>query len=186
MHSTSPERTPKLQLAAEWPSREECWITPKQNIPCPRAKKPQQDCRMSKIAFIIKPNTHQRLSEGSNKPCVHQDPEHPQRLRQNCVWVSPAEVPVSSGLPWGQGLWVQQTWVWHKPSWRRSPLTPPQSCQNLHRAGEIESWRAQTETCAHQDPEERGSDPTKDSPRLACECPGVSDGGVLYVVTLLI
>ena len=25
----------------------------------------------------------------------------------------------------GQGLWVQQTWVWHKPSWRRSPLTPP-------------------------------------------------------------
>ena len=23
----------------------------------------------------------------------------------------------------GQGLWVQQTWVWHKPSWRRSPLT---------------------------------------------------------------
>ena len=30
----------------------------------------------------------------------------------------------SSGLPQGQGLWVQQTWVWHKPSWRRSPLTP--------------------------------------------------------------
>ena len=24
-----------------------------------------------------------------------------------------------------QGLWVQQIWVWHKPSWRRSPLTPP-------------------------------------------------------------
>ena len=30
---------------------------------------------------------------------------------------------VSSGLPQGQGLWAQQTWVWHKPSWRRSPLT---------------------------------------------------------------
>ena len=30
---------------------------------------------------------------------------------------------VSSGLPQGQGLWVQRTWVWHKPSWRRSPLT---------------------------------------------------------------
>ena len=42
------------------------------------------------------------------------------------------EVPVSSGLPQGQRLWVQQTWVWHKPSWRRSPLTPPQSCQTLH------------------------------------------------------
>ena len=44
------------------------------------------------------------------------DPETPQRLRQNCVRVSPAEVQVSSGLPQGQGLWVQQTWLWHKPS----------------------------------------------------------------------
>ena len=35
------------------------------------------------------------------------DPEIPQRLRQNCVWVSPAEVWVSSGLPQGQGLWLQ-------------------------------------------------------------------------------
>ena len=31
-----------------------------------------------------------------------------------------------TGQQWpaqGQGLWVQQTWVWHKPFWRRSPLT---------------------------------------------------------------
>ena len=54
---------------------------------------------------------------------MHQDPETPQRLRQNCVWVSPEEVQASSGLPQGQGLWVQQTWVWQKSSWRRSPLT---------------------------------------------------------------
>ena len=33
------------------------------------------------------------------------------------------EVQVSSGLPQGQGLWVQQTWVWHKPSKRRSPIS---------------------------------------------------------------
>ena len=46
-------------------------------------------------------------------------------LRENCVWVSPVEVQVSSGLLQGRVLWVQQTWVWHKPSWRRSPLTPP-------------------------------------------------------------
>ena len=43
------------------------------------------------------------------------------------------EMRGGSGLPWGQGLWVQQSWVWHKPSWRRSPLTPPQRCQNLNR-----------------------------------------------------
>ena len=39
---------------------------------------------------------------------------------------------VSSGLPQGQAFWVQQTWLWHKPSWRRSPLIPSLSCQNLH------------------------------------------------------
>ena len=46
------------------------------------------------------------------------------------------EIRVSSGLLQEQGLWVQQTWMWHKPSWRRLPLTPPQSRQNLHRTGE--------------------------------------------------
>ena len=42
-------------------------------------------------------------------------------LRQNCVWASPVEVQVGSGLSQGQRLWV---WVWQKSSWRRSPLTP--------------------------------------------------------------
>ena len=88
-------------------------------------EKPQQDGRRGKIAFKIKPHTSQRCSEGSNKPCVHQNLETPQRLRQNYVWVSHVEVKVNSGLLLGQGLWEQQTWVWHKPSWRRSPLTPP-------------------------------------------------------------
>ena len=45
---------------------------------------------------------------------------------------------------------------------------------------EIDSWKAQTETCEHQDPRERSSDPTRDWPRLACECPGVSSGGVRW------
>ena len=29
--------------------------------------------------------TSNRNAEGSNKPCVHQDPETPQRLSQHCV-----------------------------------------------------------------------------------------------------
>ena len=85
-----------------------------------------------------------------------------------------------TGQQWmlqGQGFWVQQTWVWHKPSWRRSPLTPPQSRQNLHRTGETDSGRAQTEPCVHQDPGERSSDPTRLT-QTCRECPGVSDGGV--------
>ena len=60
-----------------------------------------------------------------DQDCVHQDPGTPQRLGQNCVWASPLAVQVISDLPQGQRLWVQQTWVWHKPSWRRSPLTTP-------------------------------------------------------------
>ena len=38
---------------------------------------PQQDGRRDKIAFRIESHTHQRHSEGSNKPCAHQDPEAP-------------------------------------------------------------------------------------------------------------
>ena len=33
-----------------------------------------------------------------------------------CLSIS-CGVQVSSGLPQGQRLWVQQTWVWRKPSW---------------------------------------------------------------------
>ena len=40
------------------------------------------------------------------------------------------------------------------------------------------SWRAQTKPCAHHKPGERSSDPTRDQPRLAHECPGVSGRGM--------
>ena len=68
MHSSSPMRTPKLQLMAEQLSIGECWIPPKIDTPRPRAKeKPQKDSRRGEIAFRIKPHTCQRRSEGSNK-----------------------------------------------------------------------------------------------------------------------
>ena len=76
--------------------------------------------------------------------------------------MSPLEVRVRSSLP--QGLWVQQTWVWHKPSWRRSPLTPPESRQDSHRTRETDSWRTNKTLCA---PGPR--DPTETEPEL-CEC----------------
>ena len=38
MHSSSPVRTPKLQLAAEQPVKWECWSPPKKDTPCPTAK----------------------------------------------------------------------------------------------------------------------------------------------------
>ena len=61
MRSSSPSRTPKLQLAAEQPSIGECWISPKKippppkkETPHPKAKKPQQDGRRGEIKFTIR------------------------------------------------------------------------------------------------------------------------------------
>ena len=122
---SSPAKTPELQLAAEQPSTGECWIPPKKDTPHPGAKeKPQKDGRRGKIAFRIQPHTDQRYSDGSSKTlCSSGEPSETEPDLPLSVGVSPAEVRVSSGLQ--QGLWAQQTWVWHKPSWRRLPLTPP-------------------------------------------------------------
>ena len=38
MHSTSPARTPKSQLAAEQSSIGSCWNPAKKDTPCPRTK----------------------------------------------------------------------------------------------------------------------------------------------------
>ena len=66
-----------------------------------------------------------RYAQRAQINLVHTLHRDPTETDQNCVWVSPAKEQISSGLPQGQGLLVQQTWVWHKPSWRRSPLTSP-------------------------------------------------------------
>ena len=90
-----------------------CWTTidrkmldpTKKDTPRPRAKeKPQQDLSRGEIAFRIKPHNCQRHSEGSNKLCAQQDPMTPKRLSQNCVWVYPVEVWISSGLLQGNTL----------------------------------------------------------------------------------
>ena len=106
-------------------------------------------------------------------------------LKQNIVhsrrphrdWVRPAFecFSVSCGgmdQLQGQGLWVQQTWVWHKPHLEEVAINLTIEPPDLHRTGETDSWRAQTKPCAQQDLGERSSDPTRDWPRLACECPG--------------
>ena len=66
--SSTPVRTPKLQLAPEQPLTGECWIPPETDTPCPRAKEKSQKCgRKGEIVFKIKPHTHQRCLEDSNK-----------------------------------------------------------------------------------------------------------------------
>ena len=53
--------------------------------------------------------------------------------------------------------------------------------QNLCITGGTDSRRAQIKSCAHQDPGEMSSDPTRDWPRLAQECPAEAwvSGGLL-------
>ena len=80
--------------------------------------------RRGEIVFRIKFHTHQRCSESSTTkkkqpPCVHQYPGIPQETGPDLllsVSVSPAEAEINSGLPWGQGLWLQQTWEVHDVS----------------------------------------------------------------------
>ena len=65
------------------------WYCSSNPMSHPRPKeKPQKDGSRGKITFRIKPPTHQRCSEGSSITRVHQDPETPQRLRQNCLSLS--------------------------------------------------------------------------------------------------
>ena len=127
---SSPGRTPKLQLAAEQPLTGEHWITQKRDIPSPRAKeKPQQDGGRGEIMFRIKPLTCQRLSEGSNKTCAHQNPEDSTETESDlCLSVSCE----GTGQQWpdaGAGALgaadLGHTACSTASSWRRSPLTPP-------------------------------------------------------------
>ena len=89
VHSSSLERTPKVQLTSEQPSTGQCWIPPKKDNPCPRAKeKPQQMIGRVEIAFRIKPRIHARDAwRAQTKPFVDQDPETPQRLYQTILSV---------------------------------------------------------------------------------------------------
>ena len=129
---SSSARTPKLQVAAEQPSTGKCWISPKKDAPCPRAKeKPQQDGRKGKIAFRIKPHTRQRRSESSHKTLCTPGPRDPTDTKPDLpvsARVSPAEAWISSGCHRNRGSGCSRPGrhhVWHKSSWRRWPLAPP-------------------------------------------------------------
>ena len=110
-----------------WTSIDRRMLDPtKIDTPRSRAKeKPQQDGRKDKITFRFKCLICQRHS------CMHQNAETPQRLTQTCLWVFKC-------LLWRRGSAVAccrdrgsgcsrpgSHSMWHKPSWRKSPLVPP-------------------------------------------------------------
>ena len=115
MCSSSPVKTPKLQLdelehssPVKQPSTGELWIphTKKDTLHSRAKEKTKQDGRRGEIEFRIKPHTCQRL-RGLKQNLVHTRTQRPHRHCARPVFESPAEVWVSSGLPQGQGLWVQ-------------------------------------------------------------------------------
>ena len=113
MQSSSPVRTPKLQLAAEQPSAGECWIPPEIDTRCPRSRKcPRKTIGGAKSPLESKPTPARGSWRAQTKPCSQRDPEstHTVRPAFECLSIS-CEARVSGGLPHGQGLWVQQMWV---------------------------------------------------------------------------
>ena len=117
-----------------------------------------QQCEALNWMLSTRNNLHPKNQwwlEGSNIPCAHQDLETPQRRRENCVSVCPEEVWVSSGLLQGQGLWVQQTWVQLKPSWRRSSLTNHRATRTYTGLGN-RLWEGKKQNLVHTRTQKKG------------------------------
>ena len=152
MCSSSPSRTPKLQLPAAQASRGGRWNPPKK-IPTSKGKgevtvREYRECNQVKI----KPHT--QWTGGS------------QTGKQWCQTGSRtfAKVPGPTsvfqlGIPRESDFKDRGLWLYNFLMTERSR----------------DSWRLQTKTCAHQDPGERSSDPTREP---ACECFRVSCGGI--------
>ena len=94
-------------------------------------------------SYPIPPRDAQRLKPSLCAP----GPRDPTEMETELCLSVPWGGTGLRGLPQGQGLWVPQTGVWQKPPQRRSPLTPPQSCQNLPGLGN-RLLEAQTGPCA--------------------------------------
>ena len=85
-----------------------------------------------KFLFISYSTTSSRDAQRAQiKPCVHEGAETPQRLSQSCrcvfeclLWSHKSAVVCRGDR--GSGCSRPGTCsVWHKPSWRKSPLAPP-------------------------------------------------------------
>ena len=124
MCSSSPKRTPKLQLTAEPSSTGECWIPPKKDTPHPRAKeKPQQDGRRSKITIRIKTPYLLDTLRGLKKTLCTPGPRHPTEaepdlnLNECLLWRSAVSCCCSRSS--GCSRPGRHT-LWCKSSWRKS------------------------------------------------------------------
>ena len=86
VHSCSPARTPKLQLAAKQPSTGERCIPPKK-IPRIQGQRRSPNKMVGGVKLHSESNPmHARdARKAQTQPCVHQNPETSQRLSQTCL-----------------------------------------------------------------------------------------------------
>ena len=136
MHASSPGRAPKLLLAAKQPSTEEYWIPAKKHTTHPRAKeKINKTLGGAKSCLESNPVPARDVWRAQAKACVHQDSEARQRLSQTCLLVFECLLQrhgsaVTCHGDRGSGCSRPGSCsMWHKPSWRKLPLAPPQSHQ---------------------------------------------------------
>ena len=132
LHSSSPAWTPKLHLAAEQPSTGECWLQPNK-IPYFQGQRRSHSKMVGGVKSHLESNSIpiRDAWRAQTKPCAHQNQETPQKLSQACVWVFEYLLQrYRSAVACHRGSDSQCSRpgshsVWHKPSWRRSWLTPP-------------------------------------------------------------
>ena len=85
MHSSSPARTPKLQLTTEQPLTRECWILPEKDTPHTGAKeKSQQDTGWAKCleSNPMPSRDVQKAQQNLRHPRIQASQK---RLRQTCL-----------------------------------------------------------------------------------------------------
>ena len=146
---STPTRAPKLLIAVEWPSTGGCWNPPEKDTPCSKTKKKLQwDGRRS--AIMIKSNpictrwvTH-KLENNNTKevsPLLWRF-WTPLQASQTGNPSKGLGIPRESDLEgqWDLIIRLPQDWRYQR----------------------LQSWRAQTKYCTHQDPEKRSSDSTGD------------------------
>ena len=97
-----------------------------------------------------------RDSEGSNKPCAHQDPEIPQRLNQTvfeCL-LRKYRSAVDCCRNRGSECSRPRNGISFLEEVAITPTIEPPKLEQ-------DSWRTQTKSCVQQDLGERNSDPTR-------------------------
>ena len=142
--SCEPHPEPPSRQPTNWRT-----ITPKKFLHCCESSRPTTFTNLGiqqreweppgpltlKASGILLQNFHRTGETGSwraqTKPSVHHQKKRPVTPTETepdlpeSVQESPVEAQVDSGLPWGQGHWIQQSWFGLRPNYREGTQPHP-------------------------------------------------------------